>query len=191
MSQYLRRAGSARLADGARLEWTVADGSRGRRWRAVATVDDRITHALLLEVTHDGSLGRLELTTPGGLLTLHPAGGGSTLHGNAVSAAGVQHLSLGWGADHAISVAGRPIADAVTAHRLAASTGVGESRDVPTVVIDPALGLTESSVRFTRVANGTWRLAGPAGERTLEVDPRGIPAVLADAAEWPLEHDDA
>ena len=48
-------AGSARLADGARLDWSVADGRRGRRWRAVATVDGHVTHALLLEVGLDGA----------------------------------------------------------------------------------------------------------------------------------------
>ena len=135
MSSYLRLAGTARLADGARLEWTVADGGRGRRWRAVATIDGHITHALLLEVALDRSVSRLELTTPGGLLTLHPDTNGATLHGNAVTTDGVRHLSYAWGPNHAVAVAGRPIADAVTAHRLAATVGVGESRAIRALVI--------------------------------------------------------
>ena len=124
VSESLRRAGSTVLADGARLDWTVADGSRGRRWRAVATVDGGITHALLLEVGLDGTIARLELTTPDGLLTLHPNRDGTELHGNGVTAAGVRHHSFPWGPDHALAVAGRPIADAVNA----ASPGSGPWR---------------------------------------------------------------
>ncbi len=66
MTAFLRRAGTARLADGATLTWSLADGSRGRRWRAVATRDGSITHSLLLEVDLDGRPARLELTTPDG-----------------------------------------------------------------------------------------------------------------------------
>ncbi len=191
MSSYLRRAGSAELADGARLTWTVADGSRGRRWRAVADLDGRITHAVLIEVAPDRSVSRMELVTSAGLLTLHPDADASTLHGNVVTDGGVRHLSFAWGREHAVSVTGRPIADAVTAHRLAARTGVGQGRDVPTVVIDPSLGLTEIMVRFSRVAEDTWLLSGPDGERTLDVDPRGIPSALTKAQEWPMELDEA
>ena len=190
MSSYLRLAGTARLADGARLEWTVADGGRGRRWRAVATIDGHITHALLLEVALDRSVSRLELTTPGGLLTLHPDTDGATLHGNAVTTDGVRHLSYAWGPDHAVAVAGRPIADAVTAHRLAATVGVGESRAIRALVVAPDLGLTETSVTYTRVTDGSWRLADAGRERTLAVDPRGIPSAFADGSEWPLELDE-
>ena len=190
MSSYLRLAGTARLADGARFEWTVADGGRGRRWRAVATIDGHITHALLLEVALDRSVSRLELTTPGGLLTLHPDTDGATLHGNAVTTDGVRHLSYAWGPDHAVAVAGRPVADAVTAHRLAATVGVGDSRAIQTLVVAPDLGLTETSVTYTRVTDGSWRLADAGRERTLAVDPRGIPSAFADGSEWPLELDE-
>lgn len=189
MSAYLRLAGSARLADGGTLVWTVADGSRGRRWRAMATVDGHITHAVLLEVGSDGTVARLELTTPAGLLTLHPEADGATLHGNVVTAAGVRHLSFAWGDDYAIAVAGRPIADAITAHRLAATIGVGEDSDLHVLAIGPDLGITEAACRFERVTQDTWRLVGQDGERPLSIDPRGVP-FGATGVEWPLELDD-
>jgi hypothetical protein len=169
----------------------VADGRRGRRWRAVATDDDRITHALLLEVGLDGHVARLELTTPAGLLTLHPDADGSTLHGNVVSSTGVRHLSYPWGPDHAVAVVGRPIADAVTAHRLVGSVGVGEGRDVPTLAIGPDVALVETDVRFERVSDDAWRLSDASGDRTMTVDARGLPFAAEDAVEWPLELDEA
>lgn len=187
---YLRRAGSTRLPDGARLEWTVADGRRGRRWRAVATDDGRITHALLLEVGLDGRVARLELATPAGLLTLHPDARGSTLHGNIVSPTGVRHLSYPWGSGHAVSVVGRPIADAVTVHRLAASVGVGEGRDVPSLAIAPDLTLRETVVRFERRSDGAWTLTAQGAERSLAIDARGLPFSAEDSADWPLELDE-
>ncbi len=188
MSGYLRRAGSARLADGGTLVWTVADGSRGRRWRGVVTVDGHITHAVLLEVASDGTVARLELTTPGGLLTLHPGSDGRTLYGNVVTSDAVRHLSFDWGDDRAIAVTGRPIADAITVHRLAGVVGVGEGSDLRMLVIGADLAITETSCRFERVTEDTWRLVGQAGERTLTIDPRGIP-FGATGAEWPLELD--
>jgi len=189
VSESLRRAGSTVLADGARLDWTVADGSRGRRWRAVATVDGSITHALLLEVGLDGSIARLELTTPDGLLTLHPNRDGTELHGNGVTPSGVRHHSFPWGPDHALAVAGRPIADAVNARRLAASVEVGEGTDVPTVLIGPGLEVSETRTQFDRVTSDTWRLASPGGTRFVTIDPRGIPFDPVAGEEWPLELD--
>ena len=109
---------------------------------------------------------------------------------STVSAEGVRHLEFAWGPDHAVAVTGRPIADAVTAHRLAGAVGVGESRDMQTLVIAPDLAIGETSIRFTRVTDGSWRLTGTAGDRTLEIDPRGIPSALAEGSEWPLELDE-
>jgi hypothetical protein len=189
VTAFLRRAGSGRLADGAGLTWSVADGRRGRRWRAVTTMDGVVTHALLLEVDSKGRLARLELTTAAGLLTLHPEPDGATLHGNVVTADGVRHLAFPWSHEHGLSIVGRPIADAVTAHRLADSCGVGEGRLVETRSIGPDLAITRASVRFERMAEDTWRIVDPAGTRTLLLDSRGVPAGLVGSAEWPLELD--
>jgi hypothetical protein len=192
MSESLRRAGAGLLPDGSTLVWSVADGRRGRRWRAVASLDGVISHALLLEVDTDGRPSRLELTTPAGLLTLHPEEGGGALHGNVVAAAGVRHLRLPWSTEHGLEIDGRPIASAVTAHRLAGSLAVGEGRTVPVVAIAADLTLLETRHRYTRVGEGEWRIeptVADRGQATLEVDERGVPAGLAEAREWPLELD--
>ena len=190
MSAYLRRAGRGLLPDGSQLVWSVADGRRGRRWRAVATVDGVVSHALLLEVDTAGRPGRLELTTPAGMLTLHPEEGSGELHGNVVTASGVRHLALPWSDDHGLEVVGRPIGSAVTAHRLAAAVAVGEGRTVPVVVIAPDLEVAETTRRYRRVGAGEWRVEPVSrGEATtvLRIDERGVPVLQREVAEWPLE----
>ena len=67
----LRRAGSGRLTDGSRLVWTVAEGSRGRRWRWTHTSDVGLSSVGLLELDEQGGFSRLELGSAVGLLTLH------------------------------------------------------------------------------------------------------------------------
>ena len=64
MTALIRMAGSGRLADGSTLIWTVADGRRGRRWRATAVAAGGVTHAVLLEVGVEGRLSRLEVAHP-------------------------------------------------------------------------------------------------------------------------------
>jgi hypothetical protein len=192
VSAFLRVAGSGRLADGSHLVWSVAGGRRGRRWRAMASRDGAVTHALLLEVRPDGRLSRLELTTPAGMLTLHPDEAGRVLHGNAVGADGVRHLRLAWSDEHGVEVADRPIAAAVTAHRLAGSVAVGEGRDVPVLRIGVDLGIVPARQRYDRIGEGEWRIApltDGAAAFAMRIDERGIPTSLEDAAEWPLELD--
>ena len=189
MTAFLRRAGTAYLADGAQLVWSVADGTRGRRWRAMSSADGIITHALLLEVDLGRRPARLELTTPAGLLTLHPGPDGTSLHGNVVTSLGMRHLTFAWSGEHGLSVDGRPVADAVTAHRLADTVRVGETRSVAVVAITPDLSLREETVQFERRGGATWRLTRPGGAHALAIDARGVPAALTDALEWPLELD--
>ena len=192
MSEYLRRAGTGTLADGARLVWSVADGHRGRRWRAVAALDDAVTHALLLEVDVAGRPDKVELATPAGLLTLHPEEGSGRLHGNVVTAAGVRHVALAWGPEHGLEVEGRPIASAVTAHHLASSVAVGEGKTVQVVVIGPDLSVVESTRRYARLGEGEWRVESTADGTPpwiLRIDARGVPHLPDDAEAWPLELD--
>jgi len=193
MGAYLRVAGTGLLADGSRLVWSVADGRLGRRWRAVASVDGAVTHGLLLEVDPDGRPSRLELTTAAGMLTLHPDGEGRVLHGNVVTADGVRHVRLPWSDAHGLEVDRRPIASAVTAHRLASLLAVGEGRNVPVLLITADLAITPATRRFDRVAEGDWRIASPSGEDavTLRIDGHGVPAALHDTRAWPLELDEA
>ncbi len=192
MTEFLRRAGAGTLADRSHLVWSVADGRRGRRWRAVASSNGVISHALLLEVDVAGRPSRLELTTPAGMLTLHPEEGSGELHGNVVGEAGVRHLVLPWRDAHGLEVVGRPIAAAVTAYRLAATTGAGEGRTVPVVSITPDLLVAETTRRYNRVTEREWQIESPSGNATpvrLTIDERGIPVLPADAREWPLELD--
>ena len=190
MTDYLRRAGTGTLADGSRLVWSVADGSRGRRWRAVASANGIISHALLLEVDVSGRPSRLELTTPAGMLTLHPEQGSGGLHGNVVTAVGVRHLALPWSAEHGLEVDGRPVAAAVTAHRLSGSVAVGEGRTVPVVVIAPDLEVAETARQYVRVGAGEWWIESASGDAVvtvLRIDEHGAPVPQRDAREWPLE----
>ncbi len=192
MSGFVRQAGRGTLADGSRLVWSVADGRRGRRWRAAASLDGAITHALLLEVGVDGRPSRLELTTGAGMLTLHPDETRRSLHGNVVTAEGVRHLSLPWSDEHDLEVDGRPIASAVTAHRLAGSLAIGEGRELPVVTIAADLSVAEAIRRFVRLGESEWRIEGaqgPTHAAILRLDERGIPVGLLEPEEWPLELD--
>ena len=192
MTAYLRRAGAGLLPDGSQLVWSVADGRRGRRWRAVASSNGTITHALLLEVDRAGRPSRLELTTAAGMLTLHPDEANRTLHGNVVTPSGMRHLSVPWSDEHGLEVEGRPIATAVTAHRLAGATAVGEGRAIPVVVVASDLLITEATHRFVRAGEGEWRIEpvpAAAGAMILRIDERGVPGALREAREWPLELD--
>jgi CBS domain-containing protein len=192
VSGFVRQAGAGILADGSRLVWSVADGLRGRRWRAVASRHGVISHALLLEVDVEGRPSRLELTTAAGMLTLHPDEARRSLHGNVVTADGVRHLRLPWSEQHGLEVEGRPIAGVVTAHRLAGSMVVGEGRTIPVVVLTADLTVSEATRRFVRLGDSGWRIegeSGAAGATTLKVDARGIPVDLLDGRDWALEPD--
>jgi hypothetical protein len=190
MSEFLRRGGRATRVDGTELAWSVADGRRGRRWRAITTRDGAVIATLLLEVGADGRPARLELATAAGLLTLHPAGTAS-LHGNAVTAGGVRHFTFDWSDDHALAIDGMPIGEAVTARRLADATTVGEGRTVPVVAVAPDLFVREGTLEYVRLDETTWRIQG-AGERaphTLAIDDRGLLVWPGGAGDWPLERD--
>lgn len=186
MSALVRQAGQTTLADGVRLVWSVADGRRGRRWRAVTSRDGTQTGALLLEVGLDGRPARLEFATAAGLLTLHPEADGA-LHGNVVTVDGVRHLRLPWSVEHELEIHGLPIATAVAARRLASSTAMGEGRTVPIVALAQDLSVGEGTRRYVRVAESTWRIEGEGDPRLLAIDQRGIPVWTNEAPEWPLE----
>jgi hypothetical protein len=190
----VRRAGRATLADGSEVIWSVADGRRGRRWRAVTRRGGTVSASLLLEVDPDGRPARLELSTVTGLLTLHPEAIGA-LHGNAVTGDGVRHLALAWSDDYALEVEPLAISGAVSAHRLGDSVPVGEGIVVPVVVIDDTLVASAGSRRYVRRDATTWRIGDGKDARTLTVDDRGLPVWPTPAGdprgeeEWPLELD--
>jgi hypothetical protein len=186
----VRRGGSGTLPDGGEIAWSVADGRRGRRWRAATTRAGALADSLLLEVDADGRPARLELATAAGLLTLHPEAGGS-LHGNAVTAVGIRHLVFDWSDAHELEIEGNPIPSAVTAARLASTVRVGEGRTVPVVVAGQDLVVRVAERRFDRLdAAGSWRIAGDGEAKLLAVEPDGLVRWPEHGNEWPLELDD-
>lgn len=190
----VRRAGVASLTDGGEVVWSVADGRRGRRWRAVTRRGGGAVSTLLLEVDPAGRPVRLELAAAAGLMTLHPEPTG-WLHGNAVTDQGVRHLTLRWSDDHELELEPLAISGAVSAHRLGGSVAVGEGRTLPVVAINRDLEVREGSRRYERVGTTTWRIEHDEEARTLEVDDRGLPVwpipagEPTGAGEWPLELD--
>lgn len=187
-----RRAGTGLIPGARRLTWSVADGRRGRRWRATTTsADGRLVEALLLETAPDGTLVRLELATPAGLLTLHPSENRAELHGNVVRAAGVEHLALPWSAGHALLAGASPMTGAVAAGQLAANVGIGEGTAIPAVEVGEGLAVRRATWRVARVGERRWRLLAADGGASLVVtlDADGIPTALEDEAGWPLEVD--
>jgi hypothetical protein len=178
----VRRAGSGRLSDGGRVTWTVADGSKGRRWREVVTDGLAIRHSLLLETAPDRRFSHLELATPTGLLTLHPEGDG-TLHGNVVGAGGVRHIvGLPWSRDGLVDLAGSTITAAACAWLLE-RVEPGPTSPVTVLGISRTLDLEPHPVAVARRWDGSW---GIAGASRFAADLDGLP-VLEDGPTWPLE----
>lgn len=185
---YLRRAGRGLLADGATLIWSAADGERGRRWRASASLDGRMTHAVMLETSSAGRIVRLELATTSGLLTLHPAGDGRSIHGNIVHVGGVRPLAFPWSKDHELEIVDRPGPTVVMIRRLAKIVEVGGGETVPVLSIDASLVVRPGTRLVRRLSPDRWLVADVAGgrETTIELDGDGIP-VLGAPAEWALD----
>lgn len=187
----VRRGGLLGLPGNRRLVWSMAEGSRGRRWRGVSTHGDgRMEAALLVETAPGGALSRLELTTGEGLLTLHPAGDPVRLHGNVVRPGGVDHVSLPWSPAHLLLVGASPITAAIGVAGAAACIGVGEGSSVAVVEAGIDLRLRLATWRVARVGERRWRLLAADGgpSLVLELDDEGLPTAL-DAASWPLELD--
>lgn len=177
-SAYLRVAGRSRAPDGATIAWSVAEGARGRRWRAVATLDGAITDTLLLEVGPAGRIARVEMVTPAGMLTLHPGPGGRAIHGNVVGVDGsVRPLAFEWSPDHEIEVRDRPVAIWVSLHRRRASMAVGEVVSIPVLAVDQALCVTVAQRSATRLDRACWLVASGPVEQAIEVrlDADGVP----------------
>jgi hypothetical protein len=164
----VRRGGRGRLPDGSVVIWSVADGSRGRRWRELRrTRDGDVVSSLLLETFPDGRFAHTELSTAAGLLTLHPESD-ATLHGNVITERGIQHVrGIAWPAGSVLLVQGSTIAAAAAARfRATAAADIG---DVVEVSLD--LELRASSV-------------GRDVQATIDGD--GLP-LLDDSETWPLE----
>ena len=172
MNRLIRRAGAGRFVDGTDVVWSVAEGTKGRRWREVRSRDGAVVSSLLLETFPDRRFAHLELSTAAGLLTLHPEGDG-TLHGNAVTEAGMRHIDgLPWPDGSLLVVHGSPIALAAAAWLVGAGGGESPS-ERPVVMVGHDLDVRPASVAL----EGLLRHA---------IDADGLP-VLQGGQAWPLE----
>jgi hypothetical protein len=119
--------------------------------------------SLLLELDPDGRFSHLELATAAGLLTLHPEGDG-TLHGNAVTERGVEHIAgRPWQRDAVVLVEESAVCLAV-----ASSAGT----NVAALLVSLALELSFGAVPIERAATAD-----------------GLPE-LVNGRSWPLETTD-
>ena len=187
MTGLVRHGGRGTLADGTLLTWSVAEGSRGRRWRATLVRDAVLHQGLLLETDLQGRPTRLEVDARDGLLTLHPAEDGHSIHGNVVTATGIRHLMLPWSDDHELFVGGQPVVAMAAAHRLRSALNAGDSIERPAVVVDEALDVRPAHVHVVRLSTDRWDVSVDGRPGEVEIAANGVPAGLADAADWPLE----
>jgi hypothetical protein len=184
----VRRGGRATTLGGDQLLWSEAEGARGTRWRESLVRDGALVRSLLVEVSTAGRPTRLEITTPAGLLTLHPAPDEAALHGNIVGADGIQHLAFEWSTEHELLIFGSPASATITLRRLGRALVVGASRELDVLRIEDDLDPRPARWHVERIARHAWHLRDPDGtdERRLTVDDDGRP-LSSDAVTWPLE----
>lgn len=179
----VRRAGQGRGPDGTSLIWTVAEGRRGRRWREVRFSDVVVISSLLVETDAEGRFSYLEASTAAGLITLHPEAG-TELHGNVVTAAGVEAIAgLPWSPASIVLLDGSAIAQAAAAFGLRDWIGPGAAGSDPGLRIPLNLAIEPAPIPVERSSESIWRFAN--GD-SFEVDANGLP-VLVDGVTWPLE----
>jgi len=155
----MRLAGRGRLEDGGLVGWSMAEGARGRRWRWSVVDAGIVRHVGLVEMDADGRFARLELASADGLLTLHPSVDRAELHGNIVSASGVDPLAFPADETTDVAIASDPFGTSLL--------GAGEGR---CIWVRAGLAVEASHRRPPRLA----------------LDYRGVPG-LENAVEWPLE----
>jgi hypothetical protein len=183
MTSLARRAGRGRVANLGSVIWSVAEGSRGRRWREVRRDGRGVVVSSLLYETHpDGRFAHTELSTARGLLTLHPEPDG-TLHGNIVAEDGISHVrGLPWPEPSILIVDGSPTSAAAALGRFR-SAGVHAATDVTVVRVDLDLELTSGRETVRQSPDGTSQIGNDAA---IVLDDDGLPR-LDDGEGWPLE----
>ena len=186
----LRRAGSGRLTDGSRLVWTVAEGSRGRRWRWTHTTNAGLIAVGLLEIDEQGRFSRLELGTAVGLLTLHVDQSGSEVQGNVAGPDGMRHLRFGWSSDDCVLVDGEPLVAATVCHRHSGPDDPRPTHEHGVLLVEPSFVVLQMIGSFTRESETRWRIELSQARRfRVSIDGQGLPTGLADESSWPLEVD--
>ena len=182
----LRVGGRGDGLGGGSVVWSVSEGRRGRRWREVRIAGSGMASSLLLETDPAGRFAHLELSTPSGLLTLHPEAD-RTLHGHAVVSDGIEHVAgLPWEPDGIVLVEGSTVCRVAAAGLLVALLAEPGSRAHHAVRIPPTLWPAVVPIRVERVDRATWRFAD---EEPFVLDGRGLP-LLRGGETWPLERPD-
>ena len=181
----LRVGGRGSTPGGRSVIWSVAEGSRGRRYREVRRAGEGIAHSLLLETDPSGRFTHLELSTPSGLLTLHPEPD-ATLHGHAIVSDGIEHVTgLPWEPDGLVVLEDSVVCVLAAAALLRPTVGPGSSTASHAVWIPPTLWVEIRPIRVGRAA-GAWQLGS---DGPVEIDPAGVPR-LAGGETWPLDQTD-
>ncbi len=166
--------------------WSLAEGGKGRRYREVRRAGEGIAHSLLLETDPAGRFSHLELSTPSGLLTLHPEPDG-TLHGHAIVSDGVEHVAgLDWEPDALVVIEDSVACVMAAAHLLRPTLTAGSSLARHAAWIPPTLWVEIRPIRVGRVAGGSWQLGA---DGPIEMDPTGLP-LLVGGETWPLDEAD-
>lgn len=179
----LRFGGRGQGLDGRSVIWSVAEGRRGRRWREVRNIGPGMASSLLLETDPEGRFAHLELSTPSGLLTLHPESDG-TLHGHALVHDGIEHVAgLRWDGDGVALLDGSTVCRLAAAASLAGTIAPASSKAHLAVVIPDTLWLEVKPIRVERIAERQWRFGA---EEPFAVDERGL-AELRGGEIWPLD----
>jgi hypothetical protein len=183
----VRRGGRLDGPSGQHWIWSIAEGTRGTRWREVATDGGGVTRSILLEVTQAGRPQRLEVATRAGLLTLHPEVDGSALHGNVVTPDGIRHLTFPWTDENVLLVMASPVAAAVIVRSLPPME-VGATTGLDVVRLDDLLEPDVDRVTVTRSARDAWSIQPTSGGPSSDVrlDTGGLPTGSS-ASDWPLE----
>ena len=181
----VRRGGRFEDEGGRVTTWSVAGGSRGRRWRWVTVgpgVDQVAAHTL--ETTLDARFNRLESAGQRGLLTLHVEPDGR-VHGHRVTGGGVEHVALGVPASGLALVGTGPVGDA------AFVSGIGQAAEpvrTETLIVTNGLGVEVAEVVVRPLGRRAVEIEVAGVARRLELDGDGLPVVPGGDA-WPLELD--
>ena len=187
MTAPVRRGGRGTLADGTLLTWSIAEGARGRRWRATAVRTGKLGQAILLETGLDGRPARLEVSSAAGLLTLHPDPDERRLNGNVVTSDGIRHLAVDWSPDHELLVVGMPLTAMAAAHRLRTRLAIGETIERPSIAVELDLSCHAGHLSIARTTGDRWLMTGEGSVVEVAIDGDGAPASLGESQDWPLE----
>jgi len=181
----LRRGGVLVDEAGRTSTWSVAEGSRGRRWRWTI-VDERgslvATH--VLELDPAGAFSRLESAGAAGLLTLHREADGS-VHGHRVGERGVDHLNIPAPAPEVVLVGSGAVGLAAIGGAL---PGDGPA-PLEVIEVSDDLGVETADVRIRRLPGGRIEIRTSRANRSASLGDDGLPVGAARSTSWPLERD--